>query len=805
MDLAKEYLTDKAFASIAGETDDVVIASKLRSALFAPETLAKASIGGKATPFGIENITLNTNLLELIENHGGSDGADFLANLAKGNHMAQTDTILTNYMTQFILDGRLDLAQGTAHLPQHLKDIRRSIAKAAPPTPTTNIAHAQHMSDAVFNYATQTEEGMRGVKLSTDTGSIISYSGRKGSFIESFTDRATGEVSETILDKSATQARIQQQMLMLKDDALKGSSEVIDSGVSYGQQSRSLNIISGITKASSISTTAKTLPADLVEAMMHGENAEIDQRLIEGLAATREHIGFTDFHTRPEIFKKTGIIDNISKTHGVISEAQKGSYLETLSKSGIGGIIDDPYLRRNFVELATMTSSVPYNVPSASTPEGYAASIIKQRHAAKQLKESAAGKTLDDLSDTELMIRINQFNKVGKSDSKLLSEFGVSHFEEQQFVRLYGPSPDEISRVMLPASIVKDIEVTGTGGVKYKLLSDEFIADYKVNKFGLSSVDGPNGSKTINVVLGDLAAQESGAVMSRRRAAEIADQGAEKLKTLVDGKTAEQLVEMGHFSDVDQARMVTAKLQDNINVVKREMYNSLRNRGLATHNITGDVAEGASALLEEISDNDALPAQRGINFSMSEAGEGFGSFQGRVDDTTVRLLEMGTPLSEEAQAAVKIRSGQAAQEVSSSYRATSGRIAEDSGFLRGLKKTFSSKSLGRGFRDENIAEAFQRLKPKIGLAALGVGVAAAGYYMYNKSQENNMYDETMETQPVEANGQIRRANSSFQSSAGMTSSRRDPLTTAGVVGNLDRNKIGHTRMGPNKYDHLYGG
>jgi hypothetical protein len=31
----------------------------------------------------------------------------------------------------------------------------------------------------------------------------------------------------------------------------------------------------------------------------------------------------------------------------------------------------------------------------------------------------------------------------------------------------------------------------------------------------------------------------------------------------------------------------------------------------------------------------------------------------------------------------------------------------------------------------------------------------------------------------------------------------DPLATAGVVGNLDRSKIGHTNMGPNKYDYLY--
>jgi len=770
--------------------------------MFAPETLAQATIGGKATPFGIENISLNTNLLELIERDATASGGDFLKQLSAGNHMAQTDTILTNYMVRFILDGSLELAQGRSHLSPDVRKAMKSITRAAAPTPTTNIAHVQHMSDAVFNYATQTDEGLRGVKLITDSGSIIAFS--QGKFVETSVDETTKQISKTVLDTDSTKARIEQQMQILKNanPDIAATSEVMNSGVTYGQQSRTLGILDGIIKSSGISPTLKTSPMDLVEAMIHGSNTEIDERLIEGLAATREHIGFTDFHTRPDILRKTGIIDNISKTFGIASDAQKGSYLETLSKSGIGGVVDDPYLRRSFVELATMTSSVPYNVPSASTTEGYAASIIRERHVARQLRASAAGQTLDDLTDTEMTAMIRQFNNVGKSDAKLLSEFGVSHFEEQKVTRLYGASADEISRVMLPASIVKDIEVTGTGGVKYKLLSDEFIADYKANKFGLSSVDAPEG-KIVNVVLGDLAAQESGAVMSHRRAVEIAAQGAEKLSILVGQNTAEELVQMGHFADLEQARMVATKLRDNIDDVKRDMYYSLRNRGLTTHNVAHDIAEGASALLEEIGDNDALPAQRGINFSMSQSGEGFGSFQGRIDDTTTRILEMGS--TDDVAAAAKIKSGEAAQEVMDSYNATSGRVAEDSEFLRGLKKNLASKGLGRGLRDDNIRETYQRLKPKIGLAALGVGVAAVGYYMYNKSQESNMYDETMETQPVEANGQIRRANSSFQSSAGMTSSRRDPLTTAGVVGNLDRNKIGHTRMGPDKYNHLYGG
>ena len=33
----------------------------------------------------------------------------------------------------------------------------------------------------------------------------------------------------------------------------------------------------------------------------------------------------------------------------------------------------------------------------------------------------------------------------------------------------------------------------------------------------------------------------------------------------------------------------------------------------------------------------------------------------------------------------------------------------------------------------------------------------------------------------------------------------DPLATAGVVGNLDRNKIGHHNMSSKKHAHLFGG
>ncbi|MEY4332040.1 MAG: hypothetical protein RLZZ196_778, partial [Bacteroidota bacterium] len=63
---------------------------------------------------------------------------------------------------------------------------------------------------------------------------------------------------------------------------------------------------------------------------------------------------------------------------------------------------------------------------------------------------------------------------------------------------------------------------------------------------------------------------------------------------------------------------------------------------------------------------------------------------------------------------------------------------------------------------------------------------------------------TMHQQPYENPGLVQQANSGIQEDNQQMSSRRDPLVTAGVVGNLDRNKIGHTGMGPDKYNHLFG-
>lgn len=110
------------------------------------------------------------------------------------------------------------------------------------------------------------------------------------------------------------------------------------------------------------------------------------------------------------------------------------------------------------------------------------------------------------------------------------------------------------------------------------------------------------------------------------------------------------------------------------------------------------------------------------------------------------------------------------------------------------------------------AEAFSQLgtkfmknnKNKIYLAGLAVGAAYVGTKIARRKNENEVYDTTMQGMPVES-GERPYGIQDALFAQKMASRRKDPLVTAGVVGNLDRSKINHTSMGPDKNNHLFGG
>jgi hypothetical protein len=99
---------------------------------------------------------------------------------------------------------------------------------------------------------------------------------------------------------------------------------------------------------------------------------------------------------------------------------------------------------------------------------------------------------------------------------------------------------------------------------------------------------------------------------------------------------------------------------------------------------------------------------------------------------------------------------------------------------------------------------YQKNRVALFAGAVAVGGAAAFAKHKNRKDQQDLYDESRQMQaPQEEQRRfgIREALLNNRSNK----STLDPLATAGVVGNLDRNKIGHHSMDPNKNRHLFQG
>lgn len=803
LDIARDYLMRQALdvADTAG-ADDVLRTQRMINAMFAPETLVRASIGGSATPFSIGNIAAQTNLLKLMQESGVPEGADIVQSLSRGGtaaHQANVDTLLTNFMMQFIHTG--ELKYGFEDIAgSGISEARKTILKSSAIVPTTNIANVQHMSDAVYRFAVS-DAGINSTKLTTDDG-IIAFSKSDNAFYKYATDPITGEVKSV---KIANQDQARTRIIDAIEASKRGEkSELLETGINYLQASRTDRILQNIAKTRAISTV--TTPSQLIAAISGGTNLEAEERFFDALAGTREFLGFNDYQYRPEILADKGITRLINQNFGQISDTAADNYLTKLASAGIASAVDDPYMRRNFVELATITSSTPFTRQAEGATGGFARNIVN-----RIIAKGGAGAGVD------IAEQVSNFNaNVGVKIGEYLSEIGVS-FADTQASSFLTSNVDatgkmNISRAVIASDILREVDVTTSSGKTVKFLSQEFLDDYGMNKFGLSATQRQEG-RVVNLVFGNLAADANTGqrVVSRSLAQELADGIVAQMQSKYSGLNAKQAVERGYFESEAQAKTVMTGLKDGVDSLRDELTESISKRGLGVGSIAGKEAEGVVALLEQIAggiDNDAVAFQKGMQFAISEYGDNFIAFQGRVDEKVIDALRQS-----DASLASQIEDGSFLKRAYETYQATMTRATEDTGFAKRLQRAFSSKNLdrgiggtriGRGLRDDAVRAAYRKYAPKVGIGMAAVGLLSAGYYIAKKNRENNLYDQVMEKQPTEGRGAVASTNNQLIETFPQHSTRRDPLVTAGVVGNLDRSKIGHTSMGPNKYNHLYG-
>lgn len=811
LDIARGYLTDKVRISLGSVDNLEETTEEIIRKMFPGEDLARIVTGGSATPYSVGSIAAQTNLLDLIEG-SGPEGKRLIERLSSvgtagtnstAAHVAETDVKLTEYLMSFIHTG--ELQYGFAGSQDVIK-AREQILKSSAIVPTTNIADVRHMSDAVYNY-TMSKRGMINATFKTEDGSIIKGSKATGKFYITAPDGTQREFTEHLDLKAAIES------------GRRGEKSILeDSGISYLQATRMDRIIQNSQKALGITNRVSSISSSLLS---ETPNIQAEEQIIQGLTSTRELLGFENYAYRPDIFSERGMTRLMSAASSYIKKEAADNYLTRLTAAGIKNAVEDPFLRRTFVELATVTSDIPFSETQTPKKMSFSERMVNklaQRAAERpQMEQSTLAQVGEAVTPENMADRVALFNaNVGKKVSRYLSEFGISFADSNQANILISGSGD-VSRAIVSQEILRNIDVTigeGSEARTVKFLSDEFLSDYSRNIFGLSVAERKGGEKVVNLVYGNLAANvDAGEGIIDRKLAEelstgIVDYMQAKIQSVDDIQT---LVDEGFFADVQQANAVSYRLNNAGRggmSLKDELTEMFMRRSFSVGSISEKPGEGVATILEQVGGgigNDVVAFNNGMQFAVTRYEEGQVVFQPRVDQQTLDVLEV----SGQGQMAEDIRTGRIAQENLENFESAMIRSAEDPGFVRRIVRAFHEARVDTGIagtrflRDESVRQAYKKAAPKIGIGLAGVALLSAGYYIARKKRENDLYDETLKEQPLEGRGQVSSANNNLISNYTPTSTRRDPLVTAGVVGNLDRSKIGHTAMGPNKYDYLY--
>lgn len=805
LEVGRQYMRNLFQQTEGSLADPIARGDKFVKSFFAQETLADISRGGKATYAAMENFIMNTNLLDLIaaEDHA----PEVFAKIFEGSHVAETDTIMQDYMLRYIHQGKLDFrnpkttVQGKRISEEIIDMARLTALKSSAIVPEANISDPRQLSQAALRYI-QTDEGLASTSVminkeqakqafgaDIDSGFIKYDQGSYKIF--------TGQGSPIELDKVKAKEYLRDVITKAQDTQYEETINLTPSG-------------------SPSSITRKINPFErriMSLGLTRRQNSEIliAQTLIDQIGMPT-NIGPVDVDSY--IHNVGNFYENFADNPRVIGGGSPGT---------IKGVVQE--IRSLMNPSKTPTFSMGFNMNARSSSEilaqyvshgqtmsglGMANSILgptelafgdmMSRATGRVARErmhtlSTQPKGVDDsyLSQIRTSMRYGVSEEIGD----VVSQFGISHFQFQQSLRIMESQTQESlgKKLILPYEYFKSIELASDPNVPDM---GKAIAQGKVN-MSLSYVermsrDVNTGQEVQRNVL-NLTWQEGrddSGLTSRKIAEKLYEDfvetdnyknilkepdnrlrvEVENIKTFFQGKTKESAVSeleelakrgvvAGHMEDVGVDSPI-AKLVQNASAMGVDLTRDTGNR------ILGNVIDDSNDLLR-------------VFF---------------FDETTARATTpAGTTFTRNMNSIARA-SLKGANDVAE-------RLAGDSNLLR-----TAMQNIKAGTRKQDISksvEIYNNIKPHAGLIAMGAAAMAGGYYLFRKKEERDLYNETLEQQPVENYNQNSVTNTYTAAMTSLPSSRRDPLVTAGVVGNLDRNKIGHTKMGNNKYNHLYGG
>jgi len=794
----------------------------VRTNLLAPETIAKGGLLGEGVkPRSMENLLLSTNMLELIKDsadQGNTEASKVIDALQRGTHISEIDQYFSGELLRRINDQSLDLL-GAGHVQDPiLRGIRQTIARSVAPFSTANIVDVNQMSDNLLRFmiSPSGKGTLQGVRVSSQGGdAMIAFNAETGMYEESFLRGSkAGQVSpiRTQLAEMKIRTVLHQELTALQPGGSAPVDRMLTSGISYAEASQMRRMLDYVSTTSTISpvvtANATSVTSRVPFVNVSALDATQQKEFLGSLLTTRQTIGFPYLAERPEIISRgdLALTRSMADRYDPIPENLVTQAFRSLHSGGAGLGFLDPSMRGSFVAASTLTSEIPFTVPrdSLARPVVDAVDEVSQTTTLPtQILRRAGLISPGDILPTDVE-RVKSMALRGQKIARQASELGVVFTRAQETTRILTTDSEVVSKPMMSAKLTEEIK---------RIKGDTFFSDIGLDKAHFSIVDGKD---RVNLVLGS-------GQMQRSKAQELAESIVEVWRQNA-GKTTEEMVKSGLAGDELEAIAIknilksssSGTIADAAQISADELVDKLTDTFVRSGPVSGFIegapAQGVTALLRRLGGsitNDVEPVRRGFLFQVNEMGEQYNAVTASISTAAEQVLEAENPA---------LHAAARSQMVGGQYETFLSIVREaeeNPEFRRNLETNFSRARVDTGIRgtsifrnrtlrDESIVNFITKHKPKMAVAALGVAAFSAGYYIARRNRKNEMFNEVMNQQPYEDTGLVQEANDDIQADKQIYSARRDPLVTAGVVGNLDRNKIGHTKMGPNKYDYLYG-
>lgn len=818
-------------------------------ALFGVDNLVKGPIASFA---GVEQIAVSTNLFELIER----DSNEVLDVLYKGTHIAETDTILQGYIETYMKSGELatwpltqmQQADGeqVVRRSQMGDTMRNIVSRSSAVTPTTEVDDVFRLSEYLLdrmlsNVEDEAFAAMSGVKVLDASGELglgpgfVSVEDDGIRFTAMSQNQNVGEnllLDSTKLDRSQRPAVIQFLQKTMRDAQVGGpfadnaaKRSIFSLGVSYATNQGFEDIEIG----------RKLFISDEYLPVRAAASRVIDEEKVFPLANVERAL--------TAVYRNLGSVDNIGLYSGTGQD--------------VPPIIAGPVERYGISQVEDLTRSLSAfgDILPATTPRDRIIGTVLAGLTASSGAAAFAqtqGKGFLEIDDP---LRLVRGRRLGTTQG-LGYSFAKGYGDESTQIFKQG---DEIpGRVPIMSRELFEFigKEAGLEMTQSRVKSLTFVSDHDADFVNLkvmfdSKVEGSFtgddarsiAEKTVEIFSDNNELKRKLKIMGyseteikagfnpifdgvrpekEAQVAKLAENAMAIQTMLQDSSTLQARgAEIAAAATVDQADAVRTAEEVRAAAVRTaavdQLTETIMKTGIVTEQLVGKAGE--SSIYDEL--QEALE-RLGVNISTdTELPMMVEVFDTAANRDRARSVSGSINIVASVEEAVKrgttdVISGRATQaegtmraqarslEVNArpkgeqiAHNEMLKNVSRESGYSRKAVLADSYERVSRAAKEaiKDLPGGPKGLMAAVGLAALGV----VGY----KTSKSSPYDETVDMQPYEGTNYTRADNDSLAYLGPMPSSRRDPLYTAGVVGNLDRNKINHTRMGNNKYDHLF--